>query len=440
MSNLAIGFLDDALGWLYLQGAGMPPGLLACDYQMQIGTEDRLTESAVLSLRGSHSELQAVIGQLEALGTRAAAGFGLCLRVWSETRECYLYALLSNFAWRGLPAHVHSAEGGSFGLALSWERDNLFFGDELPVPLSNTSGAGLTAGITLYNHDDSHFGHDNWFEVNTQALGNFWKLPLRLEVKNTSSGEHLADFWLGSLSLPGSGTMPALNFEAENGSGGVSVSAAGASGGKYAVYEWSGSGWQALASWTVPSLDATRLKGFTLLPLLRFFAAPTESGFRLRWQLSVDGVAVWQGPASSVEEGKASARMEPLALPFGELPLRGFAMGHQLTLQAFHAGAGVHKLMLDDFLLLPQQTFGAYHAVGRLKQNASLIDDHARRAVWSESSGQELQTHLRVGGGHQLLPGTLQRFYCFLSEEDGLAPIDRTLSARAWYRPAWRLP
>jgi hypothetical protein len=132
--------------------------------------------------------------------------------------------------------------------------------------------------------------------------------------------------------------------------------------------------------------------------------------------------------------------MEPLSVPWGDLPLESAASAHSLVLKAFHSGSGAHQLDLDDFLLLPQQSFGAYHAIGALKQNASLIDDPARQAVWSKSGGLELATHLRVGSGHCLKPGTLQRFYCFQTEANGAAPIGRTVSVRAWYRPAWRQP
>lgn len=442
MSTLALGFMDDTSGldWFELEGAGMLPGMLGCSYQMQIGSGEKVSESAVISLRGSRNELQAVVDRVETLRSTAAREPGYCLRIWSETQGCFLMSPLAGFRWRGLPSHLPSADGGSFSLELSWERDAFFYGEELPVPLSNTSASGITSGLTLYNHDDAHVGHDNWFEINTQSIGNLWQLPLRLEIKNTTTGEPLADFWLGSMSLPGSGTMPALSFEAENGSGGSSVADAGASGGKYCRYDWTGSGWQTLANWTVPTLDLSRLQGFTLLPLLRFFGTPDEANLRLRWQVSVDGAPVWVGPASGVDEGKASLRMEPLSLPWGELPLRGFAKAQQLSLQAFHPDSGAHRLHLDNFLLLPQQTFGAYRAIGKLKQNASLIDDQSRGAVWSESGGQELQTHVRVGAGHYLLPGALQRFYCFLSEENGAAPITRTVSIRGWYRGAWRMP
>jgi len=296
------------------------------------------------------------------------------------------------------------------------------------------------SGLTLYNHEDSSLGHDSWFEVNLQEIGNLWPLPLRLELTNTTSGESLADFWLGSMCLPESGSLPNLAFEAESGVGGTVLTDTSASSGEYCRYDWSGSAWHSLASWTISALDVTRLQGVSLLPLLRFFCAPAEANFRLRWTVQVDGMPVWTGPASELELGQASLRMEPLSLPWGDLPLGGFAMGHKLVLEAFHVDTGAHRLELDDFLLLPQQTFGAYHAISSLKQNASLIDDQMRQAVWSESGGLELTTHLRVGPGHQLQSGTLQRFYCFQREASGAAPISRTLSVKAWYRPGWRQP
>lgn len=442
MTALAIGFMNSSSGlsWLELQGAGMLAGMLGSDWHIQSGSAARLAETATISLRGSLLQLQAVTDRLEALRSAAARRPDFCLRVWSETRQAYLYSPLEAFNWQILPLHPRSSEGGSFRLELNWERENFFYGDELPVPLSNTSGSGLVSGLTLHNHDDSSLGHDSWFEVNLQAIGNLWQLPLRLELTNTTSGEPLADFWLGSMCLPESGSLPNLAFEAESGAGGTVLTDASASSGEYCRYDWSGSEWHSLASWTISALDVTRLQGVNLLPLLRFFSAPTEENFRLRWTVQVDGMPVWIGPASELELGQASLRMEPLSLPWGDLPLDGFAMAHQLVLEVFHLDTGAHRLELDDFLLLPQQTFGAYHTISSLKQNASLIDDQMRSAIWSESGGLELTTHLRVGSGHQLQSGTLQRFYCFQREASGAAPISRTLSVKAWYRPGWRLP
>lgn len=438
---LSLGFLSNTSGltWFELQGAGMLPGMLGCEWEMQTSSGERVAEKAIVSLRGSLQELKAVTEGFESLRSGAKRRQDLCLRVWSETRDCFLYSPLHRFDWQFLPAHLLSTEGGSFRLELNWERDNVFYGDEVALPLSNSSGSGVTNGLTLFNHDDPSLGHDNWFEVNLQAIGNLSQIPLRLELKNTTSGEPLADFWLGSMCLPGSGNLPNLVFEAESGVGGTVLTDASASSGKYSRYDWNGSGWHSLASWTISALDVTRLQGIGLLPLLRLFGAPTEANFKLRWQLRVDGMPVWVGPSSDLELGQTSLRMEPLLIPWGDLPLRSFAMAQQLVLEAFHVGTGAHRLQLDDFLLLPQQTFAAYHAIGSLKQNASLFDDQMRQSVWSESGGLELTTHLRVGNGHHLQPGSLQRFYCFQREANGAAPIARTLLVRAWYRPGWRL-
>jgi hypothetical protein len=202
--------------------------MLGSDWHMRSAGEAKLEETAVISLRGSLLELQAVTDRLEALRSSAARRPDLCLRVWSEARQSYLYSPLKAFNWQVLPVHPRSAEGGSFRLELNWERENFFYGDELPVPLSNTSGSGLVSGITLYNHDDAAIGHDNWFDVNLQAIGNLWPLPLRVEVKTPTSGEPLADFWLGSMCLPDSGVLPNLVFEAESGLGGTVLTDASA--------------------------------------------------------------------------------------------------------------------------------------------------------------------------------------------------------------------
>lgn len=254
----------------------MLPGMLGCEWEMRTGPGEMVSETAFVSARGSLQELQAVTEGFESLRLGAKRKGDLCLRIWSETRDCFLYSLLHQFDWQILPDHLLSKEGGSFSLKLNWERDNIFYGDEVSLPLSNTSGSGITNGLTIYNHDDASVGHDNWFDVNLLAIGNLLELPLRLELKNSTSGEPLADFWLGSMCLPGSGNLPNLVFEAENGVGGSVLADASASSGNYSRYDWSGSGWHSLASWTISSLDVTRMNAIGLLPLLRFLVLPVK--------------------------------------------------------------------------------------------------------------------------------------------------------------------
>jgi len=186
---MSLGFLSNTSGltWFELQGAGMLPGMLGCEWEMQTSSGERVAEKAIVSLRGSLQELKAVTEGFESLRSGAKRSQDLCLRVWSETRDCFLYSPLHRFDWHVLPAHLLSTEGGSFRLELNWERDNVFYGEEVALPLSNSSGSGMTNGLTLFNHDDSSLGHDNWFEVNLQAIGNLSQIPLRLELKNTTT-------------------------------------------------------------------------------------------------------------------------------------------------------------------------------------------------------------------------------------------------------------
>lgn len=220
---LSLGFLSNTSGlaWFELQGAAMLPGMLGCEWEMQTSSAESVKERTIVSVKGSLQELRAVTEGFQSLRLASERNQDLCLRVWSETRDCFLYSPLAQFDWQVLPGHLLSTEGGSFRLELNWERENLFYGDEVALPISNTSASGITNGLTLYNHDDASLGHDNWFDIDLLAIGNLVQLPLRLELKNMTSAEPLADFWLGSMCLPGSGNLPNLVFEAENGVGGL---------------------------------------------------------------------------------------------------------------------------------------------------------------------------------------------------------------------------
>ena len=125
MSALAIGFMNSSSGlsWLELQGAGMLPGMLGSDWQLQSGGAARQAETAAIALRGSLLELRAITDRLEALRSAAARRSDFCLRVWSDSRQCYLFSPIFTFDWQILPLHPRSSKGGSFRLELNWERE-----------------------------------------------------------------------------------------------------------------------------------------------------------------------------------------------------------------------------------------------------------------------------------------------------------------------------
>ncbi|MEN6530857.1 MAG: hypothetical protein ABFD17_03615, partial [Anaerolineaceae bacterium] len=70
---MSLGFLSNTSGltWFELQGAGMLPGMLGCEWEMQTSSGERVAEKAIVSLRGSLQELKAVTEGFESLRSGA---------------------------------------------------------------------------------------------------------------------------------------------------------------------------------------------------------------------------------------------------------------------------------------------------------------------------------------------------------------------------------
>ena len=439
MTNLAIGRMDlpDEQGWLALNGSTVMDGLVDSQYQFQPSDEQITQENVLLRLRGSAAQLRTWLDRLEQFQLQPC---DLFLRIWSDDHNSYGHAHIHKISLETQPGHLPSHERGSLQLKLSFLRETLFFGEEKPLPLRNSSGGGQTSGLTISNHDDSTIGHDNWFGVDNADLQLLYPALTRFQFENNFNGADLDDFWVGSLPCGLGNTRPTLNLEAENGIGGTVVSNSQASAGKYCQYRWSGSGWQTLSSWVLGPLEVSQLTGGTDLPLLRFFNTPSSSSLQLRIAINVMGKLVFEGPACYHRSGKGFSSLEPLGLPLGQLPLEDFACHHQLVLQAKQTDVGEHLLELDDLLLLPQHGFVQYHALGGLACGSKLVEDQITGKSWSWLEGMEFKSHSRAGTGLELLPTIQQHYWCFQTGSDGKATIDRTLSVRAWYRQQWRLP
>lgn len=443
MSDLAIGNLGrpDEGSWFVLQGADQPGGLISTDYGLNPSLEPLVEEKLTLNLRGSKTKIRSIIDNLESL-LRTGTEFSympLVLRIWSEDQSSYLYSLIQNGRLEIAKGQLASHKAGSMQLHLFIQRENSFFGSEQPLPLSNSSGGGITNGLTIYNHDDNQPGHDNWFTIDTAALGLIQPASLRLELENTYAGDSLSNLWVGGLADTVFESRPMHNLEAEGGSGGSALTSSLASGGKYAHYEWSGSSWTNLAAWTIGPVEVSQLRKRTCTPILRLFSQVSGGPLYLRLQISVDNKIVWQSPETELENGSGFVVLEPLNLPMGRLPLANYAYSHQLVLQAKHTATGGHALNLDDILLLPHEPFSVFHSISGLPHQSRLVVDGMLKTSWSIKQGLEIKTHRRMGEPLSINPSHKQHFWLFQTDANG-APIERTLKIRAWIRKHWRLP
>ena len=439
---LGSGTRPEAIDWFVLDGGPNMAGFLGVDYALQNADGDQVEEEICLRLKGGQNEMHAVMRQvshaLRAAREPSASEYTF-LRLYSAALQADVYARVIRADFKVQPNHLTSKALGSFSLVIRLLREKRFVGDERKLDIFNSSGLGDSQGLTLYNHDDATIGHDNWFSVQNSILKVEKPCPMRL-VFNVPHGEPtLGDFYVGSLLMPGSGSVPGMSIEAENGSGGTSYSDTQASNGKFQRYSWNGTGWATLGTWSLNAMMVSKLSGQYLMPLLRLHNTVSQKDVRLRWVLKQQGKLIFEGPVCFVKAGRSGQAFPALTLGAPGLPLLNEAAGMTLSLEGMQSGL-MMSLDVDDFTLLPLRTYRFYQSVSGLEGGSRLVDDTWRGLSWSLRSSQELKTHLTLGEGHFLLPGVEQRFFVFMRDLGDKSAIDLTMKVQAWYRPVVEIP
>jgi len=451
MTQLAIGNLIDPeeTAWFYLTEGPLPPGVLGTRYEPVTSSDEIVTETLQISLRGTLAELRAVIAQLEVLCRQIerhevdGLGAPIYLRAIPHDNYDPLYSRLLHAALRTMPGALALEELGSLMLELIITRQNAFDSAERPLTLSNSAGSGLVAA--LKNRDDSlSASNDNYFFVQTDALGTDLPAPMRLQVTNAGSSP-LAQLLVGAYHAPSRPDKPPLVLEGEHAAEGVEVPASDASNGAYAQFTLTRGAWQALASWQLTHTQLEALDGRLYTPILRFYTPLPAGLLQFRVTLSIPGLppvlgtTLYQSPAVSATEGQGYLPLAPLRLPFGERLLNVQPSPLRFSLQAYAPGSGSLTLKLDDIFLLPQENFTWFSSTVGLPAGASLVDDAFLQKTYTLANAKEIHTHQRVGDYFYLPPGKISWFFLFQVNPEGLAPIDLPINVKAWYRKRRRI-
>jgi len=451
MTQIAIGNLIDPeeTAWLYLTDGPLPPGVLGTRYEPVTSSDETVTETLQISLRGTPTELRAVIAQLEALCRQIeryeveGLGAAIYLRAIPTDNFEPLYSRLLHAELHTMPGALALEEHGSLMLEFILTRQNAFDGAERPLTLSNSAGSGMT--VALKNRDDSlSAGNDNYFSVQTNALGTDLPAPLRLQVTNTGSSP-LAQLLVGAYHAPSRPDKPPLVLEGEHADEGVEVQASDASNGAYAQFTLAQGAWQALASWQLDHTQLETLDGRLYMPILRFYTPLPAGLLQFRVALSFPGLppalgtTLYQSPAVSATEGQGYLLLAPLRLPFEARLLNVQPSPLRFSLQAYAPGSGSLTLKLDDIFLLPQENFTWFTSSVGLPVNASLIDDAFLQKTYTLANAKEMHTHHRIGDYFYLPPGETSWFFFFQVNPEGLAPIDLPINVKAWYRKRRRI-
>jgi hypothetical protein len=437
MQDLWLGREGDAL---HLEGAMMQPPLRGCLYEAGTTDEGIVTDQLTLTLESTApADFAAVVTGIEShlAAAQLFATRGLGHPVWLGIRP-----LQESQIWRAqlLSGRLDASGSGQadrlrgrMQLRLSITRQDFFEGFEVELPLSNRNGAHQIGGITVHNHADS--GHDNHVLIDGADLTGDLPACIRLAVTNAAEPS-LRDL-IVCLNAHSNPTGFTGTLEAESGVGGTTLASTDCSGGSYQLLSWSGTDESELLSWLVNAGWVADAGGNVFRYLLRL-VEPVAAGdmwLKLRVRGGADGAILGETDWALVKAGECLQELGPLPLPPGQLPPGATGMPMQLALVVRRWSEGDHTLAFDHLALLALDGFRRYRAIACLPQNGQLVDDPTGGVASFQPGSGWLATHQAIGAPLVLIPGISQRLTFFQDEDGGLAPIERRLCVRAWYRP-----
>jgi hypothetical protein len=311
---------------------------------------------------------------------------------------------------------------------------------EVQVPLTNGNGTDNITGLTIYNHDDSGTGHDNWIQINDEDVEGDMPGRTRLEITNIYASGRLYTAWIGH-----NWTDP-TNFthilEGENSTLGTPTSDGGCSGGYYMAKALASGSEDNLFTWTLSDSFLNTCKGHFFKIMARFYsAAPTQVKFRMT--LAFAGTTIWQSGQVTLDSSRLMLIRDLLTLRLppwliGQTDLSELTMtltGQQTT------GSSVN-VYLDFLQITPLDGWRMMECIGYgILQNSRLVDDGIHDVAYVDTgSGSDKAGYLvSYGNPITLYPAKDQKLYFLMhSNVMNTAEIARTATVKLYYRPRRR--
>lgn len=418
-------------------------GIVGANYEPAISSEDEVNEEILLTLKGTHTQMDAVIQALEQkimLANRFSSeriGYPHFLRVTADQSGVFFYSRILNASLTPSKKSMTYYAGGSLGMVLKIRRRNYFDSDEESLPISGSGMGDVTTGLPLVNHDDS--GHDHAFYAYQDDVDTELPAPLRLEITNTDASNTLKDLRMGSFQYDVLSTKPKLVYEAETGSGGTTENSANASNGSFQRHTWSTAGWTDLTYWAMSLTDLAKYQGRAVRPVLRMANVHTYDGLSMKLSVVSNGVTIWMSNEVPAMAGSGFVEFGVLRIPAGETLGTNGPYTQNLHLHVFKEGTSSATLDLDELILMPTDSITKHLGLMALAQNHKLIDDAFYGISYGEQSDYEMGTHVALNRGHFLMPKHNGYFVLFMVNSSGLAPIAQSVSVKAWYRQRRRI-
>ena len=316
--------------------------------------------------------------------------------------------------------------------SLSIERVPYWEGALTQLPLTNANGTSNTSGLTVWNHDDSGVGHDNYVQIAAADVAGTIPAPVMVELTNSTGSAQTYDAIYMATNAFCDPANLTHSLEAES----IVVSTyydsigsnADSSNGQYVVKSITGT-YRQFFDLSAALMADTLGHDFHLLA--RFRNAGTMYVRPSVWDASG---AVQLRAGDEVEFTGSTNQLVDL----GVIPLPpggyGTAYGAQ-RLSLYYRPTGTISVQLDSFLLFPAVAFRRLTPIGSIANGAKITDDPIEDRAYITASSVDRPGVVRRSGPVMVWPNTLQRIYFAWALSNATSPIDQTFTVKAWYRP-----
>lgn len=398
-----------------------------------IEAEPTITETINVMLRASTGPLlQAAINSVEKLLVAAKRR-----QKYKTTARVYLQMQIDGESntWRAEIVDGHfepdddflkigianlRAEGALMVTHRVWE------GPRTELQLSTSNASAATGGRTIYNHDDSGTGHDNWVQIASSQVGGVLPTPVEIQLINTSgTSVGFRNFYLATNAFSDPANFAHI-LEGEDSASGSNTSNAASSGGLYEAYSFTDTG---SIAWALSATVMGDTQGRVFRLLARMFS----------W----GGAPVYVQPVLYETNGNlALATGDEVRLPsisgsqiidLGELPLP--PGGYQASwggtvLKLLTRATGSASVNVDFIQLTPLDAYQYIVQRGYSIANSGTITFDNIEELY-HANGQSIYSPR--SGPLKVFPGVTQKII-MLSDEGTTSDITRTFTIRAYIR------
>lgn len=405
------------------------------------GQYEPVTETAEVTVLGSTVAAMLVnVREVERLLNLAAERkrTGRGLRVWlkytpSGDSEWRAEVYDGRFTPGSNAAQGHGQKMLEYRLHLV--RSAWWEGPRTQIPLTNANGTSNTSGLTIYNHDDSGTGHDNYLQIASTDVIGALPAPVELRLTNSDGATRYYRNFYAANNRWGTGLVHVIEGETAIGGYGTAASDAAASGGQYATL--TGSGWLTFR-WYVTAAALEIIRGRYVRVLAKMYTFPSavrEMHLRVYdWSgliARTPDQTVWSNASGTIYWQDCGA----VQLPPTEMSDDTEAW-KDVVLELKIKTSGSETMAVDFVMLMPAEEGCFRHIVQEgygIAANEIVVDGGSPVQTYAYDGANRFEVYTAQSAPLMVWPGEAQRIYVAWDGTGGA--IGWTLSAKAYYRP-----